>query len=182
MCPNYCAEAKFILHQCVIIQSEMIHFIRQLQYYLQFEVMECSWDILVSEITDGAKDLDHIIESHQKYLNSISSKALVSSDQPNQLLLPKVQKLFDAIVESRTLEDRVYVAVLGEHERRLRIASRARTQLSKGVRSGTEQDEAANALAYDAFLSLIPTMSQELMNVSSVYRVSARTMVFCSSY
>ena len=34
------------MHGCHLLRNEMIHFVYNLQYYLMFEVLECSWQTL----------------------------------------------------------------------------------------------------------------------------------------
>ncbi|KAJ8309894.1 hypothetical protein KUTeg_011759 [Tegillarca granosa] len=62
-------ELSSILHQCHVLASEMVHFIQQVQYYINFEVLECSWDELVTKVKE-AEDLDYIIAAHQVFLDS----------------------------------------------------------------------------------------------------------------
>ena len=47
------------LHIANLLASEMIHFIHQLAYYITFEVMECSWDILIKQLRQ-AESLDQV--------------------------------------------------------------------------------------------------------------------------
>ena len=48
-----------LLHIANLLASEMIHFIHQLAYYITFEVMECSWDILIKQLRQ-AESLDQV--------------------------------------------------------------------------------------------------------------------------
>lgn len=36
-------ELSGILHQCHVLASEMVHFIQQVQYYINFEVTKIAW-------------------------------------------------------------------------------------------------------------------------------------------
>lgn len=47
--------------------SKMIHFIQQIQYYILFEVIECSWASMLERI-NKARALDDILEAHQEFL------------------------------------------------------------------------------------------------------------------
>ncbi|KAK2118713.1 Gamma-tubulin complex component 3 [Saguinus oedipus] len=73
------AEFSGVLHQCHILASEMVHFIHQMQYYITFEVLECSWDELWNKVQQ-AQDLDHIIAAHEVFLDTIISRCLLDSD------------------------------------------------------------------------------------------------------
>ena len=44
------------MHGCHLLRNEMIHFVYNLQYYLMFEVLECSWQQLLAQLADGAPD------------------------------------------------------------------------------------------------------------------------------
>ena len=44
------------MHGCHLLRNEMIHFVYNLQYYLMFEVLECSWQTLLEEL-DAASDV-----------------------------------------------------------------------------------------------------------------------------
>ena len=52
-------ELAPLLHIANLLASEMIHFIHQLAYYITFEVMECSWDILIKQLRQ-AESLDQV--------------------------------------------------------------------------------------------------------------------------
>ncbi|NXV15163.1 GCP3 protein, partial [Cepphus grylle] len=72
-------ELSGVLHQCHVLASEMVHFIHQMQYYITFEVLECSWDELWNKVQQ-AQDLDHIIAAHEVFLDTIIARCLLDSD------------------------------------------------------------------------------------------------------
>ncbi|MGH0125038.1 UNVERIFIED_CONTAM: hypothetical protein FKN15_043947 [Acipenser sinensis] len=72
-------ELSGVLHQCHILASEMVHFIHQMQYYITFEVLECSWDELWNKVQQ-AQDLDHIIAAHEVFLDTIISRCLLDTN------------------------------------------------------------------------------------------------------
>ncbi|CAG8598062.1 10600_t:CDS:10 [Rhizophagus irregularis] len=80
-------EIKKEVNASRLVCSEMIHFVYQLQYYILFEVIECSWDELVTEIEIGKKsgDLDSLIEAHNKYLTNVTTKCFLGTSN-NQTL------------------------------------------------------------------------------------------------
>lgn len=61
-----------------IITSEMVHFIRQTQYYFLFEVLECSWAEMLNRV-NLAESLDDVIKAHTKFLQSVQRGVLVDS-------------------------------------------------------------------------------------------------------
>lgn len=83
-------KIKADLHTCHIITAEMIHFINQYQYFLLFEVIECSWEKLFSQLQKREGGLDRLIEAHTQYLNKITAKGLLSNvrdDEKTKVLL-----------------------------------------------------------------------------------------------
>ncbi|KAK2168865.1 hypothetical protein NP493_1211g00044 [Ridgeia piscesae] len=71
-------EVTPVLHQCHMIVAEMVHFVQQVQYYINFEVLECSWDELLQKVRE-AQDLDHIIAAHEMFLDTIITRSLLDS-------------------------------------------------------------------------------------------------------
>lgn len=71
-------------HQTRIALSEMIFFIRQLQYYIHLEVIACSWQVLEEFVHKKEGDLDSLVEAHRNYLKRLVTKAL--------LIAPAVKK------------------------------------------------------------------------------------------
>ncbi|CAG8503370.1 7710_t:CDS:10 [Gigaspora rosea] len=89
-------ELKKDINTSRLVCSEMIHFTSQLQYYILFEVIECSWDELVKDYTKSG-DLDSLIEAHNKYLKNITTKVFLdtSSNQSyHTRLLNIIQFIF----------------------------------------------------------------------------------------
>ncbi|CAG8462995.1 6398_t:CDS:10 [Paraglomus occultum] len=99
-----------------LVCSEMIHFVYQLQYYLLFEVVGCSWDVLETDINKKSGDLDSLIEMHNRYLNDITTKGFLrTSDQD---YLPSVLKIIGFILQYKNVLDELYNFVVKELMRR----------------------------------------------------------------
>lgn len=71
-----------LLRQCNELTSEMVHFIRQTQYYFLFEVLECSWNQLIEQVHQ-AESLDEVISAHQQFLLTV--KAGVFRDEYHEV-------------------------------------------------------------------------------------------------
>lgn len=69
--------------------SEMVHFIHQTQYYFLFEVLECSWAEMLTNL-DQAECLDDVIKAHWKFLKSIQHGVLLDSSSEVCILLIRV--------------------------------------------------------------------------------------------
>uniref|UniRef100_A0A8C0A8L4 Tubulin gamma complex component 3 n=1 Tax=Bos mutus grunniens TaxID=30521 RepID=A0A8C0A8L4_BOSMU len=111
-------EFSGVLHHCHILASEMVHFIHQMQYYITFEVLECSWDELWNQVQQ-AQDLDHIIAAHEAFLGTVISRCLLDSD--SRALLNQLRAVFDQIIELQSTQDAICRAALEELQRRLQF-------------------------------------------------------------
>jgi gamma-tubulin complex component 3 len=57
----------------------MVHFVHQMQYYILFEVLECSWDVLIKQVQQ-AEALDDIISAHLNFLLTVKAGALLDDN------------------------------------------------------------------------------------------------------
>ena len=69
---------KYAFHSFHTLLSEMIHFIRQMEYYLTFEVIECQWIRLEAQI-EGSRDVDFLIGAHCHFLEQVIRRSLLDS-------------------------------------------------------------------------------------------------------
>ncbi|GAB6019866.1 Gamma-tubulin complex component 3 [Chamberlinius hualienensis] len=105
------SELSPILHQCHILTSEMVHFIQQMQYYITFEVMECSWDVLERKVK-VAEDFDKVIIAHEEFLETIICRALL--DNSSDDLQTQLQTIYNLIIKFKTILDDFYKAAMAE--------------------------------------------------------------------
>ena len=74
---HFCSlELGPVLHQCHVIAAEMVHFVQQVQYYINFELLECSWDELLQKVKE-ADDLDCIIKAHEHFLDTVIARSFI---------------------------------------------------------------------------------------------------------
>lgn len=132
-------ELSGVLHQCHILASEMVHFIHQMQYYITFEVLECSWDELWNKVKQ-AQDLDHIIAAHDVFLDTIISRCLL--DNNSRSLLNQLRAIFDQIIEFQNAQDSIYRLALEEHTLRLQFEEKKRQREEEGEWGVTAEQEA----------------------------------------
>jgi hypothetical protein len=59
----------------------MTHFLRETQYYVNYEVIEMSWVELQRQLGRDNLTLDRIMQAHTKYLDTICDKGLLGRDQ-----------------------------------------------------------------------------------------------------
>lgn len=140
--------------RCVI--AEMIHFICQLQYYILFEVIESSWDTLQAAISKPGCTLDDLIDSHTKYLNSITHKGLLgsasssssrygtstssSAKQPEESFLSQLHQILKIMLAYKDAVDGLYSFSVAEFTRRQELSAKIETRTAQGRWGVTDRD------------------------------------------
>ncbi|XP_033868133.3 gamma-tubulin complex component 3 homolog [Acipenser ruthenus] len=160
-------ELSGVLHQCHILASEMVHFIHQMQYYITFEVLECSWDELWNKVQQ-AQDLDHIIAAHEVFLDTIISRCLL--DTNSRALLNQLRAIFDQIIEFQNAQDTLYRAALEELQLRLQFEERKKRLQSEGEWGVTAADEEVENKRVQEFCETIPKMRSQLRILTHFYQ------------
>lgn len=154
-------------HKCHILASEMVHFIHQMQYYITFEVLECSWDELWNKVRQ-AQDLDHIIAAHEIFLDTIISRCLL--DNNSRSLLSQLRAIFDQIIEFQGVQDSLYRAALEELSLRLQYDERRRQKEEEGEWGVTAEEEAEEQRRIQNFKQSIPKMRSQLRILTHSYQ------------
>ncbi|XP_064185938.1 gamma-tubulin complex component 3 isoform X1 [Anguilla rostrata] len=160
-------ELSGVLHQCHILASEMVHFIHQMQYYITFEVLECSWDELWNKV-QHAQDLDHIIAAHEVFLNTIITRCLL--DTNNRSLLNQLRAIFDQIIEFQNAQDTLYRSGLEELQHRLQFEEKKRQRQEEGEWGVTTVQEAKESRHVQEFQETIPKMRSQLRILTHFYQ------------
>ncbi|XP_013415922.1 gamma-tubulin complex component 3 homolog [Lingula anatina] len=160
-------ELAPLLHQCQVICSEMVHFVQQVQYYINFEVLECSWDELLQKVKE-AKDLDHIIAAHQVFLDNIITRCLL--DEQSRAILTQLRTIFDLIIQFQEIQDRLYQAADDELTARHRAEERAHARSEKGEWGLTDSDEQTEERRKAEFLRNIPSMRAQVRVLAQSYQ------------
>ena len=65
-----------VLHQCNLLRNHMSLFIRNLDFYFMFEVLEQCWITFCSAI-NATHNLDDIIRAHDIYIDTIYSRIVM---------------------------------------------------------------------------------------------------------
>ncbi|CAF1331812.1 unnamed protein product, partial [Didymodactylos carnosus] len=111
-------EIIYLMHTCFGISNEMTHFIQSINYYIMFEILECSWSDLLSKLKD-AKDLQQILEANNESLEKIIIRLLLDADEKSQDLAKQLRCIFDLILNFDTLTQKLFLTVDNELEARL---------------------------------------------------------------
>uniref|UniRef100_A0A480TXD0 Gamma-tubulin complex component 3 isoform 1 n=1 Tax=Sus scrofa TaxID=9823 RepID=A0A480TXD0_PIG len=160
-------EFSGVLHHCHILASEMVHFIHQMQYYVTFEVLECSWDELWNRV-QRAQDLDHIIAAHEAFLGTVISRCLLDSD--SRALLNQLRAVFDQIIELQNTQDAIYRAALEELQRRLQFEEKKKQREAEGQWGVTAAEEEQEKRRGQEFQESIPKMCSQLRILTHFYQ------------
>nr|XP_020447782.1 gamma-tubulin complex component 3 [Monopterus albus] len=160
-------ELSGVLHQCHILASEMVHFIHQMQYYITFEVLECSWDELWNKVQQ-AQDLDHIIAAHEVFQDTIISRCLL--DNNSRSLLNQLRAIFDQIIEFQSAQDSLYRLALEELSLRLQYEEKKQQREEEGQWGVTAEQEAEEKKRVQEFQETIPKMRSQLRILTHFYQ------------
>uniref|UniRef100_A0A1A9W8N5 Gamma-tubulin complex component n=1 Tax=Glossina brevipalpis TaxID=37001 RepID=A0A1A9W8N5_9MUSC len=99
------SQLKKVLYRLHLFTSEMIHFIHQMQYYILFEVIECSWAELQGKMQQ-AKALDDILNAHDEFLNAIKCGAFL--DPNSGELCRNMETVYEGIIRLEVWQDKFY--------------------------------------------------------------------------
>lgn len=102
-----------IMYRLHLFTSEMIHFIHQMQYYILFEVIECSWAEFQEKIQQ-AKTLDDILHAHDEFLTTIKSGAFL--DSKSEALSAQMEEVYLGITRLEVWQDKFFEICFKELE------------------------------------------------------------------
>ncbi|ESO02035.1 hypothetical protein HELRODRAFT_65285, partial [Helobdella robusta] len=157
-----------ILHTCHLIGSEMLHFVQQIQYYINFEVLECSWVDLMSRIEE-AHDLDQVISAHNNFLSSIVSRSLL--DSQSLPILTQLRTIFDLVLQFKEQQKFVYNKMDEELEFRRQFKLNQLQRSNKGEWGTDEQTESDEVKRREEFVKqLVPSTLSKLRVLSQSYK------------
>ncbi|GAC72826.1 gamma-tubulin complex, DGRIP91/SPC98 component [Moesziomyces antarcticus T-34] len=125
----------------MLMLSEMVHFIRQMQGFAQLEVIEYSWNDLLHFFSRRQGDLDELISSHRAYLNALIGKVLLRGGKrgSQDYLAGELRAQFDCILS---------FTVAADDLAHLSTREVARVEMEQGTaRPTTERGARSRALA-----------------------------------
>ena len=104
-------------HVCFTMSNEMTKFVQSVNYYIMFEVLECSWSDLLSKLME-AKDLEQILEAHDDSLVKILTRLHLDAHDNSQELAKQLRCIFDLILNFGNIIQRLIQCVEYELEAR----------------------------------------------------------------
>lgn len=120
-------ELNPVIYRLHLYTSEMIHFIHQIQYYILFEVIECSWTKMLDKV-NKATALDDILEAHNEFLRNVKIGAFL---EDNGLIHSNLEAVFNASIKLETWQDQFYDRCFTELNARRQFENNVKT--SEGV-------------------------------------------------
>lgn len=148
----------------MLMLSEMIHFIRQMQGFAQLEVIEYSWNDLLTFFSRRQGDLDELIESHRAYLNALIGKVLLRGGKrgSQDYLAGELRSQFDSILAFTVACDDLTHLSTRELARFDMERGHNTAPTERGARSRTVSTTVASAAAS----SLAPSDPADLARIS----------------
>lgn len=113
---KYGRELRPITYRLHAYTSEMIHFIHQMQYYILFEVIECSWVDFTKRV-QSAKALDSILEAHEQFLEDVRIGIFLDTETKQTLYL-HLDIIYDSIMKLEEWQQTFYGKVFAEVQAR----------------------------------------------------------------
>merc|ERR1719414_36271 len=168
-------ELKPVLHVSHLLSSEMVHFVHQLAYYVTFEVMECSWDMLIKQLK-RAENLDEVIEAHNEFLETLVKRALL--DDRSADLLNDLRAIYGRILEFQNIQNKLYVVAVTESEARKSFETEIKAKGARGTYGLTRADEQKDLKRRHEFVRVIlPNIEAQLKIISQSYQDKVRTFL-----
>ncbi len=106
-----------MIHICFIMSNEMTKFVQSVNYYIMFEVLECSWSDLLNKLME-AKDLEQILEAHDDSLLKILTRLHLDGHETSQELAKQLRCIFDLILNFGTIIQNLIQSVENELQAR----------------------------------------------------------------
>ena len=148
---NY-AQAIALLRQVSMVRQSVMHFVMNLQSYLQMDVLEAAWKHLLDRV-EGAETLDDIIAAHDAYLHVMARQSFCVGD--DQGMDRKIKGLLGIAKRFCSYQEAVFCDALESVDRaaeRRRQAEWLTDQGAWGFEQKDEEEESCFGLSDPALL------------------------------
>lgn len=141
-----------MIHTMYTVRSELHLFMKHLEYFFMFEVLECNW-LKFEQYVKEAKDLDQVISAHSQYLTDITNKVFLTTSSSagseqaiqGEAAFGILKQIFDNIMR-----------FLRQHDLFLKAQHRAAEVLQRAIR----QRELKGSVVQIATILAAPTREQ----------------------
>lgn len=159
-----------VLHRLYFFTSQMIHFIHQIQYYILFEVVECSWTKLLDNV-QKATALDDILEAHNDFLHNVKIGAFL---EDNGLIHGSLENVFNASIKLETWQDRFYEICLNELNARRQFENQIKSSEKTGKYGVTAESRFERDEALKLFEMSVSEAKKTLEKIGTDYEYAVR--------
>ncbi|CAB3380132.1 Hypothetical predicted protein [Cloeon dipterum] len=163
-----------LIRELSVLISEMNQFMRQMQYYLLFECVECQWSLLQAAINQAAS-LDDIIQAHSKFLDNILKSCFL--DEESQHLTLILRHIYNYILDVCKLEAEFDKLINTEFQRRKDLEKRYEQLEEASMYGITKDDEEKEKYALKRFSNAITKIQVTLVLNADGYREKVKTFL-----
>ncbi|XP_063691040.1 gamma-tubulin complex component 3-like [Bolinopsis microptera] len=176
--PHIVGDIREFRHQINIICCEMQHFISQVQYYINFEVLECSWKELENAV-DTAENLDHIIEAHKRFLGIVSERLMLN--QEHLQVLTKLYANYKNAINFMDAYDKAHEVLKKANIIRAKRHDSMNLKTKQGDWGIKAADEAAIVQEDKEFQAQLKAIAKIFTNNQSTFSTSLRDFLMALS-
>ncbi|GAA6044414.1 hypothetical protein JCM8097_007451 [Rhodosporidiobolus ruineniae] len=154
------SAVAYDLHQTRIALSEMLFFVRQVEYYCHLEVIACQWTELEAFVEKKEGDLDKLIEAHRRYLTKLVEKALLKAQarrrRETRPLIDQLRDIFKVMLQYKNVADDLFAYAM-QHE----SYARSMADAAKGSRNPILPARAPSIEAHRALESRLAEYAEQ---------------------
>lgn len=163
-------ELDPVLHRLYLYTSQMIHFIHQIQYYILFEVVECSWTKLQEKV-QRATALDDILEAHNEFLHNVKIGAFL---EDGGLIHGSLENVINASIKLEPWQDRFYEICLAELDSRRKFQNQIKASEKTGKYGVTSESRFERDDARKMFDFSISEAKKTLEKIGADYEFAVK--------
>lgn len=163
-------ELNPVVYRLHLYTSEMIHFIHQIEYYILFEVVECSWTKLLDNV-QKATALDDILEAHNNFLRNVKVGAFL---EDNGLIHGSLEAVFNASIKLEVWQDKFYEICFNEFNARKQIENKIKTSAVDGKYGVTTESRLERDQNRKVFELAISECKKSLEKIGTDYEYAVR--------
>lgn len=161
-------ELGVVLHGVQLLTTEMVHLVHQMQYYMTFEVLECSWHGLMTNLK-SAQSLDDVIAAHNEFLKRIVAGALL--DSKSKQVRTHLRTFYNLIQNLRGLQERLSLAVSAEVNARKNAEAEIKAKTEAGEFGTTAEQQDVEKRRRKEFLTkVVPKLKSDLRINTQTYQ------------
>lgn len=165
------SELRSVFYRLHLITSEMIHFINQMQYYILFEVIECSW-VELQDRVQQAKALDDILNAHNEFLEAIKRGAFMDSESAK--LCHNLDDVYECIIRLEVWLNKFFQICFKEADARKQFRLEKITSEEKGTFGITGEGQLRRDQEQKIFQQHLSSYETSLITIGNDYEKAVR--------